>query len=139
MLDNPFPVPFPFNVKNISVYFTLNSMKISCKQLISMKAMFFRVIPSVLGRSINLNIATEFYLDYECFQTIFPFLVTLMKHKIKISTSSSFHIALMITSLDYFQQQLKSIISVHASHIRYQQTKLKICRKFLTIQKRVQF
>ena len=52
-----------------------------------------------------------------------------MKLKIRAWTSSLLYIALMVISLGYFQQQKKSNISVHASHIRYRQMKLGIYPK----------
>ena len=62
MLDNPFPVSFLCKLKNVRVYFLQNSKKITRKKVLKRreKAIFFEVIPGVLGCSINLKITQKF-------------------------------------------------------------------------------
>ena len=64
MLDNPFLVPSLCKLNHISVCFIQISTKITCTQLISFREshVFFEVIPSVLGRSLNFNITKRFPL-----------------------------------------------------------------------------
>ena len=70
VLDNPFTVPFLCKLKHISVYFIQNSMKITCKQLISFREshVFSKVIPGVLGRLIKFKITQRFLLG----RSVFP-------------------------------------------------------------------
>ena len=69
MLDIPFWVPSLCKLSHISICFIRISTKITCKQLITFKEshVFFEVIPSVLGRSINFNITQRFLLRRHVF------------------------------------------------------------------------
>ena len=70
MLDNPFPVPFLCKLNHTSLYFIPESMRITCKWLIPFRKshVFFKVIPSILGRLVNFNITSRFLLG----QPVFP-------------------------------------------------------------------
>ena len=57
VLDNPFPVPSLCKMNHISVSFIQISTKTPTNNLFPLgKTMFFKVIPGVLGRSVNFNI-----------------------------------------------------------------------------------
>ena len=75
MLGNPCLVPSLCKLNHISVCFIQISTRSPANSLFhSEKAMlFFVVIPSVLGYSVI------FSMDGPCFQTIFPFLVTMLE------------------------------------------------------------
>ena len=70
MLDSPFPVPSRCKLNHISVCFIQIRTKITYKQLISFREsdVFFKVIPGVLGCSVNLNIIQRFLLR----RAVFP-------------------------------------------------------------------
>ena len=54
MLDNPFPVPFLCKLKHISVFSSWTAWKSPANSWFpTEKTTFFKVIPGVLGRSIN--------------------------------------------------------------------------------------
>ena len=79
MLDNPFPIPSLCKLNHISVCPVQISTKITCKQLIPFREsyVFFEVIPSVLGHSVNLNITQRFLLRRPVFLD-YPLLVTMI-------------------------------------------------------------
>ena len=81
MLENPFPVPSLCKLNLISVCFIQIHTKITCKQLIPFREsnVFFEVIPGVFGCSVTFNITQRFLLRQSVFQTIFPFLVTMLE------------------------------------------------------------
>ena len=73
MLYNPFPVPSLCKLNHISVCFIQISTKITYKQLIPFREshVFFKVIPGVLGRSVNFNIIQRFLLRRPVFPDYF--------------------------------------------------------------------
>ena len=81
MLDNLFPLPSFCKLNHISVCFIQISTKITCKQFIPFTEshVFFEVILSVLGHSVNFNIIETFLLRGPCFQTIFLFFATMVE------------------------------------------------------------
>ena len=76
MLDLSFFVPFLCNLNYISLYLERheNHLQVPCP--VQGKSCF--LIPSVLDRLVNLQIAYS-YVDCPCFQTTFPFVVTMIK------------------------------------------------------------
>ena len=79
MLDNPFLVPSLCKLNHISLCFIQISTKSSAKLLIPFKEsnVFYEVIPSVLGHSVNFNITYRFLLRRSVFPDS-PFLVTMI-------------------------------------------------------------
>ena len=80
MLDNPFPVPFLCKLKHTSVHFIQKSMKSPANSLfLQRKPYFLKSDPRCFGPFGTFQDNKSFYKDGPYFQTIFPFLVTMLK------------------------------------------------------------
>ena len=79
MLENPFLVPSLCRLNHISLCFIQISTKSPAKLLSPFRegTAFFEVIPGVLGRSVDFNVAWRFLLRLFVFPD-YPFLVTMI-------------------------------------------------------------